>query len=722
MRSSITPILLISTLTVAALALAACAPTRPVAAPSAHGTLAAKVVPVVDDYYGTKITDPYRWMESGKDADWLPWLKAQAGHTRSVFDAMPGRAALLADISARSGDLAQVRGAEQAGGRLFYERRDAGAQDSRLLLREVDGRERVLLDPTQVKGDGEQVMDGWSAAPDGRHVVVALSRRGTEHSALRVIDVESGRLLDDAIAHAWMGSWTPDGLGFSYLKLVGEPGTPAYYVGNEPRLHRIGATGVDTVLARRGENGIVASPQQFLLVAFMSGSDTALAFVRDGRPEVALYRADADAAQEGRARWTPIATFDDVVTNAELHGDKLYLLSEKNASGGKLLLTSAKQPDLAAAKAIPLPGDPVIAGIVAIRAGLLVRTVEGAASGLWRVSAEGTPHRIALPFDASIAWIDGSPESANALVALTGWFTPSTVHRLDLEHGRFADDLALAPPPSFDTSAYEAARFEAPARDGVKIPYTIIRRAGVVADADTPVLLDAYGAYGFAYLPRFRAELLPFLDRGGIYVFANVRGGGEFGRDWHYAGKAETKANTWRDAIAVAEKLVADHVGSSKTLTLIGTSAGGVMVGGAINERPDLFSGAIANVGFMNPIRYVAEQNYADIEEWGGPIKDAQSFKTMLDLDPYQHIRSDANYPATLVISGLNDPRAATFHSAKYAARLAAATASGKPVLLRIDFDAGHGFNSSRSQMDEASADIGSFVFWRAGRPDFQPR
>ena len=166
---------------------------------------------------------------------------------------------------------------------------------------------------------------------------------------------------------------------------------------------------------------------------------------------------------------------------------------------------------------------------------------------------------------------------------------------------------------------------------------------------------------------------------------------------------------------------MADRVGSPKTLTLIGTSAGGVMLGGAINERPDLFSGAIANVGFMNPTRYMSEQNYADIEEWGGPISDAASFRTMFDLDPYQHIRQGVEYPAVLVISGLNDPRVATFHSAKYVARLAANRAGDAPVLLRIDFSAGHGMGSSRSQLDETWTDVYSFVLWQAGREDFKP-
>ena len=682
----------------------------------------AKVEPVTDDYYGTKVVDPYRWMESGKDPDWMPWLQTQAKHTQGVFAGMPGRAKLLADVAARSGELNGLGRAEQAGGRIFYDIRAAGEQDVKLMVREADGAARVLLDPTTLKGaDGDQVIDSWDAAPDGRHVVVALSKRGTELSTLRVLETDAAKFQPVTIPHAASLSWTGDSNAFSYLKFVGEPGQPSYFVNNETRLHRLGGSGKDIALARRGSGGITATPQQFLMVFFYPNTASALAMVRDGRSEVALYRADAEAAMSGEAAWTQVADFDDVVVDGALDGDRLVLLSKKQASGGQLLQTSASTPDLAAARPIALPGRPVIEAVLASRGGLLVRTIDGAASALWRVAEDGTAERIKLPFDGLLTSMEGDAQSPEVLVGLTGWFSPLTVFRLDLQSGHM-EDLGLAPPLPFDTSGYTAERRQVAVRDGVQVPYTLLMKKGTKLDATTPVLLTAYGSYGIAMMPAFNSRGFALLDRGGVYVMANVRGGGEFGRDWHYAGKAEKKANTWRDAIDVAQQLVTDKVGSSKTITLLGTSAGGVMLGGAINERPDLFAGAIANVGFMNPIRYVSEQNYADIEEWGGPIADAKSFKTMYDLDPYQHIQPGAAYPPTLVISGLNDPRAATFHGAKYAARLAAAQDGKVPVLLRIDFDAGHGMGSSRSQMDEVFTDIAAFVLWQAGRAEFQPK
>lgn len=683
---------------------------------------AARVEPVVGDYYGTKVVDPYRWMESGTDPEWMPWLKAQAAHSRSVFDSMPGRAELLVEVGARSGALPTVRRARIAGPWFFYAIRPAGAEDFRLLVRDGKGVERVLIDPAAGGGENAQVLDWWYPSPDGKYVALGLSKRGTEHSVLHVIETATGRMLDDRIDNMDFGvvSWLPDGSGFAYLRMVGQFGTPGYYLNNEARLHLLGARGDDPLLITRSTPGVPIGEAQFNYVLMSRNSETALLGVRDGRSEIALYRANLSDLRAGKARWTRIADFPDIVVDAAWSADNLYLLSRKGASNGRVVRLSAAKPNLAAARAIAIPGNPVIESVFAARSGVYVKTLEGGVSGLWFAPADGPAQRISLPQEGTIDWLGTDPAEDGALMSMAGWTSAPQVYRLTGNGD--VRDIGLIPQPPFDTSRYEARRFEATAKDGTKIPYTIVARKGLAANGRNPLLLEAYGSYGASMSPFFDSKQFPFLDRGGVYVMANVRGGGEFGRDWHYAGKAETKATTWRDAIAVAEKLIADRVASSQTMTILGTSAGGVMVGGAVNERPELFSGAIANVGFMNPVRYVSEQNMSDIEEWGGPITDSRTFRTMFALDPYHHIRDGAKYPATLVVSGINDSRAATFHSAKYAARMAAATASGEPVLLRIDFDAGHGIGSSRSQTDSVWTDIFSFVLWQAGVPDFQPR
>jgi prolyl oligopeptidase len=214
--------------------------------------------------------------------------------------------------------------------------------------------------------------------------------------------------------------------------------------------------------------------------------------------------------------------------------------------------------------------------------------------------------------------------------------------------------------------------------------------------------------------------LFPYLDVGGVYVTAHVRGGGEYGREWHKGGQKETKANTWNDLIAVCETLVADGITAPAHLAITGTSAGGITVGRAMVERPELFAAVISNVGWSNPIRYMAEQNVSDIDEWG-PILDTESFRIMYDMDSYQALKPGVHYPAVLCVTGATDPRVAPWHVTKLAARLQAASASAKPILLRIDFEAGHGIGSTRSQSDALAADMHSFVLWQTGVKGFQP-
>ena len=235
-------------------------------------------------------------------------------------------------------------------------------------------------------------------------------------------------------------------------------------------------------------------------------------------------------------------------------------------------------------------------------------------------------------------------------------------------------------------------------------------------DGRNPTVIEAYGAYQVAVTPIFDPRVFAFLDAGGVYGVANVRGGGEYGRDWHLAGQKETKPNSWRDLIAVCEHLVTIGVTASAHLAITGGSAGGITVGRAMTERPDLFAAVVDRVGWANPIRYTAEQNGTDIEEWG-PIIDARSFEVMYAMDSYHAVKDGVAYPAVLCQTGITDPRVAPWHMAKLAARLQAATSSNRPVLLRIDFDAGHGIGSTREQQDSLAADIWSFVLWQNGNP-----
>ena len=281
-------------------------------------------------------------------------------------------------------------------------------------------------------------------------------------------------------------------------------------------------------------------------------------------------------------------------------------------------------------------------------------------------------------------------------------------------------DTGLTPRPAIRLSPYESFRTFATAADGAKVPISVIARRGFPRNGANPTLVTGYGSYGDSETPTSDPTLLAFLDAGGVYAVAHVRGGGEYGRDWHFAGQKATKPNTWRDLIACCEQLIADGVTRPAKLAVLGASAGGIAVGRAMTERPDLFAAVISDVGWSNPLRYVAEQNSSGEEEEWGNVHDEAGFRGLLAMDSYQAVRDGVKYPAVLCITGATDPRVAPFHVAKFAARLQKASASGDPVLLRVDFDAGHGVGSTRSQSDALAADIYAFVLWRTNTKNSQ--
>jgi prolyl oligopeptidase len=682
----------------------------------------AKRVPVLDDYYGTTVADPYRWMEDAKDPDLSPWLRAQDAYAREMLARLPGAAKLRVRVSELSGDLSVTNKVDFGGGRLFFEQRPAGAQSFKLFVREANGSVRTLVDPTTLIVDGTHIsLDWWETSPSGRHVAYGLSRAGSEASTMHVIDVDTGRILDERIPDTDWGvtGWLPDSSGFLYIQLTGERGTPTLYVDSVVKLHVLGdEPAADRALLKRGlHEHVPMTPLQFAIIRPILGSDHAVVMVRDVRPERAVWTVRLPDLIAGNPRFKRVAGVEDLVVGVAATGDDLYVVSNRDAPRGRVLKTSVAAANLATAAEV-LPQSRLVAeAIHPVAGGALVQLMDGGVQRLTRVTREGRVSAVALPFEGSVTGVFSSELRHDAYVSLTGWLQPIAIWHLTAEGGM--KDAGLDAKPPFDLSRYVAERRFARARDGTRIPYTIVARRGWRANAANPVLATAYGAYQYSWSPRFEPRLPAFLDAGGIFVVANVRGGGEYGREWHKAGQKATKPNTWLDFIDVSKALIASRVTSSTRLVIQGTSAGGITVGRALTERPDLFAGAVADVGWMNPLRYVAEQNNVDIEEWG-PVVDAASFRVLYDMDSYHAIRDGVRYPAVLITCGINDPRVATFNAAKFGARLQAATASPAPILLRVDFDAGHGVGSTRTQRDALLADIYTFTLWRAGARGFQ--
>ncbi|HSY05497.1 MAG TPA: prolyl oligopeptidase family serine peptidase [Steroidobacteraceae bacterium] len=701
--------------------------TRRAAAAAAAGIPAAPVarIEVVKDrYFGETLRDPYRWMENDKDPEWLPFLQGQNAHARAVLATIPQRERLLARIEQLSGDAAMTRVAVRAGGKLFFEQRPVGADNFKLFVRD-SGVTRVLIDPTLLSdANGHMSLDWWEPAPNGLHVVYGLSKDGSEDSVLHILSVADGRDLPERIPNTEnaLPAWLDDGTGFFYNQLTGAVDTPERYLDSQARFHVLGADPAeDPIIMKRGSDPNVQFERiQLPLVQTFLGSDYALLILGDVRSEYRILIAPVAEAAANQAHWVPVADFDDEVTDVVIDSNTLLLLANKGHPRGRILTASVSAPAVATARELVPEGPLVIQHLRRAMDGLYLDMMDGGITALARLTADGKVTSIPLPFEGTLRALSTHPTEEGALFSFTGWLTPGDIWSVDAQ-GRVAA-TGLTPRPPIDVSGYEAQRLYATARDGTRIPYAIIHRKGLKLDGRTPAWISAYGSYGsVAYPPTFAGRTLALIDAGFIVGYANVRGGGEYGRDWHKAGQLMNKPNTWRDLIDVCEDLCAKKYTSRSRLAIGGRSAGGITVGRAMTERPDLFAAVIDGVGWSNPLRYVAEQNgYGEEPEWGA-ISEEAGYRALKLIDSYHAVKNGVAYPAVLLTTGVTDPRVGPFHVAKMTARLQAANRSKKPILLRVDFDAGHGIGSTRAQQDHEAADTYAFLLWQTGVKGYQP-
>ena len=693
------------------------------------GPPVARVEPVGEQFFGETIVDSYRWMENPKDPDWEPFLRGQNAYARAVLDAIPGRQRLHERITELSGDTVITRAAQSCNGRIFYEKRPRGADNFKLYFRVgVSGEERLLVDPTLIKHDGKHIaLDWWSAAPDGRHVVYGLSAAGSEDSVIHIMAVDSGELLPERISRAQYASpsWLPDSSGFFYNRLAGAPhGSTDYYKDSIAWLHRLGTESEADlkVLARGLYAEVAADPTDFPNIMADPSSQHVLAGLFGGvRRENPYYTAALTDVVAGHPKWRKVCGVADEVVGVAFRGDELYLLTTKGAENAKVLKTSMSAPSLATASVAVGESAVVIDKIAAARDGLYIQDMDGGYGAFRRVGADGRTSAIAMPFEGSIfaLWTNTTEDGVYWLG--TSWLVPFTVLHFDPathEHS----DTGLSPQPSIDLKPYEALRTSAIVRDGTRVPLSIVSRKALARTGSHPALVNAYGSYQIVNAPFFNVRALAFIEQGGVVAVAHVRGGGEYGKRWWKAGQKLTKPNTWRDLIDCCEALVRDGWTSPAHLAIQGGSAGGITVGRALTERPGLFAAVISNVGVSNTLRAEFTQNGPpNIAEFG-TVTERDGFLGLEAMDALHAVHDGVKYPAVLFTTGLQDPRVEPWQVAKMTARLQKATASRNPVLLRVDFDAGHGLGSTRSQVDEERVDEYAFVLWRTGKPGFQPR
>ncbi len=688
---------------------------------------------VIDKYFGTNVVDPYRWLENTSDPEVIAWMKAQNDYTRAVLARIPGRDELLARIKSLDNAGNVVSALQVWGGHYFYYKTEPGSDNRKLFMRDtLSSPERLLVDPEKMTtADGKHYsIDYFQPSLDGVYVAYGISIGGSEESVLHVLQSATGKVLPDSIDRAQFASpsWLPDGKSFFYTraqKLAPDAPPTAKYQKLKVYRHTLGGDPeTEPLVFGFGANtNVNVDENDFTVLAFSPGApDFIVGLVIHGvKNEFDIYAIPFDANPGAKTAWKKVVDQSDDVTGLDVRGGEIYLLSHKNASRFKVLRTSLKSPDLAhAAVAVPT-SEVVITGISAAEDALYVRDLDGGIGRLRRLPySGGNIQSVNLPFDGAIQALVTNPTQAGAWLELVSWTKSPLWYSLDAKTDKLTD-TALVPPSPVDYSQIESEEVKAKSADGTMVPLSIVHQRGLALDGSHPTWLTGYGAYGITYDPSFNPIMLAFLERGGVYAVAHVRGGGEYGEDWHRAGQKLTKQHTIDDFLASGEYLIEHKYTSAAHLAGEGTSAGGITIGGAITQRPEMFGAALIRVGDSDSLRSeTMASGPANIPEFG-TVTEADGFKALFAMDAYQHVKANTPYPAVLLTTGVNDPRVAPWQAAKMTARLQASTSSGKPILLRVDYDAGHGIGSTKSQRDTEYADDIAFLFWQLGVKGYAP-
>jgi len=694
----------------------------PLGAPAQPAPLAAK--PVTETFFGTKVTDEYRYFEA-LSPETLDWMKAQGAYTRSVLDSIPGRAALGRRVGAFTGSFGFIKNYAEYGGRAFYQERAPGADNYDLVVRDAKGT-RKIIDIAKVmaaNGGKPYAINYALVAPDGSKVAVGLSEGGSEDAAISVYDAASGAKIAGPIDRAQFGatSWSLDSKSLYFIRLkqlkLADPGTEKYrdatLVGWNLKSDPVPLYG--SLLTNGPKFTADETP---VLVIEPTSPIAVLLSINGVQNEVKAWTAPVADAAGPNAKWTLFGDRDEGITSADAHGDELFLLSHKNAPTFQVLSVKAGKP-LAAAKAlVPASPDRVIEGVHAASDGLYVLATKGVYSQLLRVAyGSNKIEEIALPTRGHVGEVFSDPRKPGIAVDFSSWVVAPTEYAYDPKSGTFSD-LKVGARGDIDPDKFVVSDLKAKARDGVMVPLSLVQPKGVATPQMT--VIEAYGSYGISNLADFSSRRAAFMKEGIAYGICHVRGGGELGEAWRLAGKDANKHNTWQDIIACGEDVIARGITTRTKLFIIGGSAGGITMGRAMEERPDLFAGVLDMVPAANTLRAEFSPNGPNnIPEFGTVTKE-QGFKNLYDMDSLQHIQKGAKYPAIMISTGLNDPRVSPWEPAKLEAALLAAGASN-PVLLRIDAQAGHGIGSTRTQTDALTADGIAFVKWRSGEAGWRP-
>ena len=672
-----------------------CTAAVPAATPSAPATA---LHDVVATYHGTQIHDPYRWLEPADAPAVAQWIDAQNAYTDAVMAGFADSAAIAKRVGALALTSTQRSDPKLVGGVLFY-LRQTPPQPQAVLVAErwPQGEPRVLVDPNTANGN-IAITDYWPS-DDGQRIAYGTAQGGDENTTIRFVAVADGRVAPDALPYAGGGTttqalaWDADGKGVIYVRLPLPGRAPAARLQFDAQLyhHAFGTpASADSAALGKGFSPIA----EYMLMSSPHGSHAA-AFVHygDGNPESVYLRKDR-TWRKALGTQAHINAAASSSSGAAWDGERLLVVSYQDAPRGKLLAVDLD----AGSRVLLAQQDWAMNGVAAIKDGFLLTEVSGPDWRIRHYTHDGHLVRT-LPLPQSgvgIGAIASAADSSAALVSYAGWSQPTRWARYDANTGTLTSVFEVK--PAADYSKLRSYRLTATSLDGTRVPVTVVALEGVQPNGRHPAILGAYGGYGLSQEPRFMGPYLAWLERGGIYALANIRGGGEYGEGWHEAGRLANKQHCFDDFHAAAQALVSSHWTDAAHLGILGGSNGGLLMGAALTQHPGDYRAVVSFVGIYDMLRSELWPNGEyNISEYG-TVKSAAEFDWLRAYSPLLRVQAGTAYPAVLLITGENDPRVAPWHSRKFAAALQKANTSANPILLLTRRNEGHGVTSSFSQ------------------------
>jgi prolyl oligopeptidase len=682
-------------------------------------------------YHGTTIVDTYRPLENMKDAKILDWYKSEAAYAQNILKHISGRESLQTNTNNTTAVITDLTITND--NHYYYLKKSPTEEATKLYCRhQTKGEETLIFDPETYKNQSKTnyYINYFNPSWNNTKIVISLSKDDEEISEMIILDIKTKKIYPQTLYNTWAAAlggvrWLSDDSGFFYEYIPTTNSDSDEYLQNiETVLYTLGSDPKkrNVYFSKKNNPEIAMNVGDFPEVIVQNQHDNYLfSNISGASAYYEYYYTEYDNLYDKKIHWKPLFTQEDKIPYFFVDKDDLYFVTAKDASNFKICKTSLKNPDVRNAEVL-VEEDPnaTISDFIITKQGLyFVKTKNGVSSKLYSLQS-GVIEEIPIPKPAGAIYLIAKDANHDDLwIEISGWTTSEVRYKYHPTKKIFIEEdiYPKQTQASYDDIVVE--EIEVPSHDGTRIPMSLIYHAKTQKNSKNHVLMHGYGTYGFSLTPEMSSMMMEWVQKGGIYAVTHVRGGGEKGDTWYKAGFKKTKPNTWKDFIACTEYLIHGKYTNSSKIAAWSSSAGGILIGRAITERPDLYAAAIVRVGKLNTLRSEnTPSGLNGIKEYGS-VKDASEFQYLLEMDAYHHIKNGEKYPALLFTAGMNDSRVPAWQPGKFIARMRKATASDKPILFNVDFNSGHGFDASAEKRQTELQDILSFAFWQTGHKDF---